>query len=151
MRDGAAPPSVSAMSRGESGSPDMVMVRSAWPFDVTLERLCAAIPAAGYRVFAQVDHAANAAHVSLELRPTTLILLGRPEVGTALMLDRQAAGIDLPSRILVHQDEEGRVWLTYTTGSWLVRRHGLSSVGTEAAMAVQAALERMCAQAAGSA
>ncbi|GGZ17839.1 DUF302 domain-containing protein [Streptomyces nitrosporeus] len=135
------------MNNTTSDDPGLVTLRSAWPFPATVERLCAAVTTAGYHVFSRVDHAANAAHAGITLRPTELILFGDPRVGTELMLDQQRAGLDLPSKILVWQDEQDKVWLTYSTAAWLIQRHGLGDGGSEAAAALEATLAQVCGQA----
>ena len=76
-------------------------------------------------VFAQIDHATNAASVGLSMRPTVLLIFGNPAVGTELMLDRQEIGLDLPLKALVWEDENGETWLTYDDGLWLAKRHRL--------------------------
>ncbi|WP_218027562.1 DUF302 domain-containing protein [Dictyobacter alpinus] len=93
----------------------------------TLDRLTAVITAAGLRVFARIDHANNAKEVGLDLRPTELLLFGNPMGGTPLMQDKQTAGIDLPIKALVWEDQEGRVWLTYNEAAWLATRHALGA------------------------
>lgn len=136
------------MNKTISDDSGLVSLPSAWPFPPTVERLCEAITAAGYHVFSRVDHAANAAHAGITLRPTELVLLGSPRVGTELMLDQQRVGLDLPSKILVWQDGQDKVWLTYNTAAWLVQRHGLGEGGSAAATALEGTLAQVCGQAA---
>lgn len=38
-------------------------------------------------------------------------------------------GLDLPLKALVWEDAQGKVWLTYNTGEYLMQRHGV--VGKE--------------------
>ncbi len=95
-------------------------------FAATLDKLVTLIEANGLRVFARIDHAANATEVGMELRPTTLVIFGNPKGGTPLMQDRQTAGLDLPLRILVWQDADAKVWLTWGDPEELVARHHLS-------------------------
>ncbi len=121
-----------------------VTVSSGHPFDQTVERVCAAAVSAGYRVFSRVDHAANAAGVGMVLPPTVLVLFGKPDVGTVLMQARRTTGLDLPSRILVWEDEVGAVRLTYRP----VPQRGLDEAGTAAARTLTEAVERICADAA---
>jgi uncharacterized protein (DUF302 family) len=92
-----------------------------------VQRLVDRAQSEGLHVFARVDHAAAAHDVGLELRPTVLVLVGHPRGGTALMQDQQTAGIDLPAKALVWEDDEGRVWLGYNDPGWISRRHGLSA------------------------
>ena len=92
---------------------------------VTMDRLTAAVEGAGATVFARVDHAAGAAKVDMELRPTELLILGNPKLGTPAMQDGQTAGLDLPLRVLAYADGEGVVHVTYHDPAGLAEAHGL--------------------------
>ena len=59
-----------------------------------------ALPVIAADAIARVDHAAGAASVGLPLRPTELVIFGNPQGGTALLQDKQSAGIDLPLKAL---------------------------------------------------
>ncbi len=72
-----------------------------------------------------IDHARNAANAGLDLRPTTLVLFGNPNLGTQLMQDSQTAGIDLPQKLLVWEGEDGSVNVTYNDPQWLAERHDI--------------------------
>ena len=93
----------------------------------TMDRLVAEIRAKGMNVFARIDHAAGAAEVGLKLRPTELILFGNALGGTPLMQSVQTVGIDLPLKVLVWQDAEGKTWVSYNEPRWIAQRHGLTS------------------------
>ncbi len=92
---------------------------------VTMDRLTAAVEGAGATVFARVDHAAGAAKVDMELRPTELLIFGNPKLGTPAMQDGQTAGLDLPLRVLAYADGEGVVHVTYHDPAGLAEAHGL--------------------------
>jgi uncharacterized protein (DUF302 family) len=89
----------------------------------TMDRLLAAVEAHGMTVFARIDHAAAAASVGMELRPTEVVIFGNPRAGTLLMQAVQTMGIDLPLEILVWQDEAGKTWVSYNEPKWLATRH----------------------------
>lgn len=91
----------------------------------TMDRLAAAVDAAGATVFARVDHAAGAAKVDMDLRPMELLIFGNPKLGTPAMLDGQTAGLDLPLRVLAYADGEGVVHVTYHAPATLAETHGL--------------------------
>jgi uncharacterized protein (DUF302 family) len=91
----------------------------------TMDRLEAAVTAAGATVFARIDHAAGAAKVEMELRPTQLLIFGNPKLGTPAMLDSQTAGLDLPLRVLAYADGEGVVHVTYHAPASLGSMHAL--------------------------
>jgi uncharacterized protein (DUF302 family) len=115
----------------------------------TLRRLEAALAARGMSVFARVDHAAGAKAAGLELRPTNLVIFGSPTAGTPLMAAAQTIGIDLPLKMLVWEDGEGRVFVAYNDPLWLVRRHGLSHDVDAIAERMRAGLAAIAGEAAG--
>jgi uncharacterized protein (DUF302 family) len=89
----------------------------------TMDRLVAAVMSRGMAILARIDHAAAAAKVDMELRPTEVVLFGNPRGGTPLMQAVQTMGIDLPLKALVWQDEGGKTWLAYNDPKWLAKRH----------------------------
>lgn len=117
----------------------LVTVSSAYTVGETLERLLSAIRAAGMTVFAVFDHAAAANFAGLSLRPTTVVAFGNPAAGTRLMQANQVAGIDLPLKILVWEDESNAARLTYNDPRWLAGRR-LLGTGTDAVIAAMAGL-----------
>jgi uncharacterized protein (DUF302 family) len=91
----------------------------------TMDRLTTGVTTRGISIMARIDHAAAAAAVGMELRPTEVLIFGNPRAGTPLMQAAQTIGIDLPLRALVWQDEGGTTWLAYDDPQWLARRHGV--------------------------
>jgi uncharacterized protein (DUF302 family) len=91
----------------------LITLKSNYAPAETVARLEAAVTPRGMTVFAHVDHAAGAAQVGLPLRPTDLLIFGSPKGGTPLMQAVQTAGIDLPLKALVWQDDAGVTWLSY--------------------------------------
>ena len=93
----------------------------------TMDRLAAAVTTRGISIMARIDHAAAAAEIGMELRPTEVLIFGNPRAGTPLMQAVQTVGIDLPLKALVWQDEGGTTWLAYNDPQWLAQRHGVGS------------------------
>ncbi|WP_295315509.1 DUF302 domain-containing protein [Roseobacter sp.] len=106
-------------------SADMITRTSPHSVSETMDRLEAAVTGAGATVFARVDHAAGAAKVDMDLRPTQMLMFGNPKLGTPAMLDGQTAGLDLPLRVLVYADAEGVVHVAYHAPASLAETHGL--------------------------
>src|SRR6202043_4229969 len=102
----------------------LITLASRYPARDTVERPLGALAKRTMTVFARIDHAAGAAGAGLSLRPTEVVIFGNPKGGTALMQDRQSAGIDLPLKALAWQDADGKVWLTCNDVGWVARRHG---------------------------
>jgi len=93
--------------------------------DQTVERLRAVLKEKGITLFALIDHSGEAAKVGMKMNPTKLVIFGSPQAGTPLMAAAPSAAIDLPLKILVWEDGEGRVWVSYNTPEYLGERHGL--------------------------
>jgi len=104
---------------------EMIAKTSPHSVSETIDRLEAAVTAAGATVFARIDHAAGAQKVEMELRPTELLIFGNPKLGTPAMLDGQTAGLDLPLRVLAYADGEGVVHVTYHSPASMGQTHGL--------------------------
>ena len=105
------------------GAEGLVIRKSPHDAATTMNRLEEILLQKGMTIFARIDHAAGARKIGQELRPTEVIIFGNPKVGTALMRCSQTAGIDLPLKALVWQDESGQVWLGYNDPAWLAGRH----------------------------
>jgi len=93
--------------------------------DQTLEKLQALLRAKGVTLFALVDHSGEAAKVGMKLPPTKLVMFGNPKAGTPLMLAAPSVAIDLPLKLLVWEDAQGKVWLSYNSPAYLQQRHGV--------------------------
>jgi uncharacterized protein (DUF302 family) len=103
----------------------LITIASSFATQDTLARLENEIAAFGLTVFARIDHAAGAAAAGLVLRPTVVVIFGNAKGGTALMQITQTIGIDLPLKMLVHEDGGGKTWLSYNDSRWLAARHGI--------------------------
>ena len=93
--------------------------------DETLGKLQAILQVKGIAVFALIDHSGEAEKVGMKMRPTKLLIFGNPKGGTPLMIAAPSIAIDLPLKILVWQDDQGKVWVSYNSPEYLAERHGL--------------------------
>jgi len=93
--------------------------------DQTVDRLRDMLKAKGVGIFAVIDHSGEAEKVGMKMRPTKLLIFGSPKAGTPLMLADPHAALDLPLKILVWEDGEGKVWLSYNSAEFLKERYGL--------------------------
>jgi uncharacterized protein (DUF302 family) len=118
-------------------------VPSSHPVDETVERVKSILQSKGITLFAVIDHSGEAEKVGTKMPPTKLLIFGSPKAGTPLMLAAPSIAIDLPLKILVWEDAQGKVWLSYNSPEYLQERHNLPAdlvqniavVGTLAAKA----------------
>lgn len=100
-------------------------VPSSHSVDETVERLQNILRERGLTLFALVDHSGLAATAGMKMPPTRLLIFGSPTAGTPLMLAAPSVAIDLPLKILVWQDADGKAWVSYNTPQYLRERHGV--------------------------
>ncbi len=91
----------------------------------TVDKLKNILAAKGVALFALVDHSGEAEKVGMKMRPTKLLIFGSPKAGTPLMLAAPSIAIDLPLKILVWEDEQGKTWVSYNAPEYLRERHDL--------------------------
>lgn len=103
----------------------LISLKSPHSAPETMDRLEEIVKERGLKVFARIDHAAGAAAIGTQLRPTEIIIFGNPQGGTPFMECAQSAGIDLPLKVLVWEDESGQVWFGYNDPVYLGERHGV--------------------------
>lgn len=113
------------MSMPASIENGIVRVASSHSVDQTVEKLTGILQAKGVTLFALVDHSGEAEKVGMTMRPTKLLIFGSPKAGTPLMQAAPSIAIDLPLKILVAEDEQGKVWISYNSPEYLQERHHL--------------------------
>ena len=91
----------------------------------TVQKLKGILQAKGVTLFALVDHSGEAEKAGMKMRPTKLLIFGNPKAGTPVMLAAPSSAIDLPLKILIWEDAQGKVWATYNSPTYLQERHGL--------------------------
>jgi uncharacterized protein (DUF302 family)/uncharacterized membrane protein YidH (DUF202 family) len=91
----------------------------------TVEKLKGILEAKGVTLFALIDHSGEAEKVGMKMQPTKLLIFGSPKAGTPLMLAAPSSAIDLPLKILVWEDSQGKVWVSYNSPTYFGSRHGL--------------------------
>ncbi len=110
----------SMISNPEAG---IVNISSRHSVDQTVKKLDAILQAKGIKLFALIDHSGEAEKAGMKMKPTKLMIFGNPKAGTLLMLAAPSSAIDLPLKILVREDAEGKVWISYNSPAYLQERH----------------------------
>jgi uncharacterized protein (DUF302 family) len=103
----------------------IVDVLSRHTVDETVERLRGILQAKGVTLFALVDHSGEAEKVGMNMPPTKLLIFGSPKAGTPVMQAAPGIAIDLPLKILVAEDIDGKVWVSYNAPEYLRDRHNV--------------------------
>jgi uncharacterized protein (DUF302 family) len=109
-------------SNSENG---IVTIPSHQSVDQTVQKLEGILDAKGVKLFAIVDHSGEAEKAGMQMPPTKLLIFGSPKAGTPLMVASPSTAIDLPLKVLVWEDADRKVWISYNSPAYLQARHGL--------------------------
>jgi uncharacterized protein (DUF302 family) len=101
----------------------LIHLSSRYPVAETMARLETILQSHNIKIFARVDHSGEAHKIGMEMRPTQLLIFGSPAGGTPLMIAAPTLAIDLPLKVLVWEDADGKVWLSYNRPEYLQQRH----------------------------
>lgn len=129
----AATPIATAPAEG------VIRQRSDYGFDESVRRLKADIAAKGIRFFDEIDHQKLGASADLPIGRSTLLLFGNPPLGVQFLQSNPLAGLDWPVRMLVTQDADGMVWVSWTDFRFVASRYQLTDRKAQIAMASEVA------------
>ena len=73
-------------------------------FKETVVALQKELNSRGITIFATIDHKKAAEAVGESMPPATVLIVGNPKVGTALMQENPRLAIELPLKILIYED-----------------------------------------------
>src|SRR5262252_8997862 len=91
----------------------------------TVDRLTGFIADRGFTLFRVIDHSGTAEGVGLPMPDMKLVMFGNPTKGAAVMLTAPLAGLDLPLKVLVWEDGNGVVSVSYSSPGFMAERYGL--------------------------
>ena len=128
----------------EANDTGVVNIPSNHSVDETTEKLRGILAAKGVTLFALIDHSGEAEKAGLKMPPTKLLIFGSPKAGTPVMLAAPSTAIDLPLKILIAEDANGKVWVSYNSPQYLKQRHNvpddlLKNIAVVEALATSAA------------
>lgn len=109
-------------SNRESG---LVSIPSRQSVDNTVRRLEQILQAKEVKLFAVIDHSGEAEKAGIAMPPTKLVIFGNPKAGTPIMLASPSIAIDLPLKILIAEDADGNVRISYNSPQYLQARHNV--------------------------
>jgi hypothetical protein len=75
-------------------------------FEETVAALQKTLNSKGITVFATIEHHKAAEAVGETMQPATVLIVGNPKVGTALMQENPHFAIELPLKILIYEEDK---------------------------------------------
>ncbi len=93
---------------------DFLIIQSVeLPVKDFLNRIETALRDKGIKIFTRINHAQAAEEVGLSLQDEEVLIFGSPKVGTALMDENPAIGIELPLKILAWRNDNDKTMIAY--------------------------------------
>lgn len=115
-----------ALSHTASAADGLVTKVSRHSVAATMDRIESIAKEKGMAIFARIDHAAGAKEVGMKMPAAQVMIFGNPKGGTPLMLASPGAALDLPLRVAVWEDAQGKVWASYNSVSFVQSRHNIT-------------------------
>ena len=112
---------------------DIRILHSEASFEQVVDRLHELIRERGLTLFAEIDHARNARDAGFEMPATTVLIFGNAKAGTALMLASPDIALELPLRILVREEVDGRTGIVYIDPERLAAAFGVDAMASSIA------------------
>ena len=100
-------------------------VASTRGFDETVAHFEELLKAKGMMLFAKIDFTGDAKRAGLTMPRMILLVVGNPKGGTPVMIAAPSSALDLPLKVLVSEEADGKVWLSFNSPEYLARRHAI--------------------------
>ena len=121
---------------------DLIEATSPHPVAKTVDQLAAAVEDAGAKIAARIDHQTNAKSIGQDIPAATVLVFGNPKVGTPFIAADPLAGLDLPVRVLVF-DDDGQTRLAATAPETIAERYGLADLDETAVATMRGAITKL--------
>jgi uncharacterized protein (DUF302 family) len=115
----------SLMPDGTQSSDGIITKPSSTSVAQTIDGLRRLIADRGFTVFNVIDHSGVAGRAGVQMPDSKLVMFGKPAAGAAVMLAAPLAALDIPLKVLVWQDRNGAVSVSYNSPGFLAGRHHL--------------------------
>jgi uncharacterized protein (DUF302 family) len=79
----------------------------------------------GAIIYARIDQKAEALKAGLDLLPLEYLLFGNPVKGAQLMQTNPLIALDLPLKLIVWTDGEGKTWVAFNDGLFISSRYDM--------------------------
>jgi len=109
----------------------------------TVDQLRRLMADRGFMVFNVIDHRGVAERAGVQMPDSKLVMFGKPSVGATVMLAAPLAGLDIPLKVLVWEDGNGAVSVSYNSPGFLAERHHLEGALRAPFDAVESIVEEL--------
>ena len=119
----------------------VVTKRSGKSVAQTVDQLRRVMEDRDFTVFNVIDHRGVAERAGVQMPDSKLVMFGKPTVGAALMVAAPLAALDIPLKVLVWEDGNGVVSVSYNSPAFLAERYHLEGAQRAPFDAVESIVE----------
>lgn len=105
---------------------------SKYPVKETMDKMEASAKAVGAHIFSRVDWQELSKKVNVDIRPNELLIFGRGKGGPYIIKEAPLAALDIPFKAVAWEDANGKVWLSYTNGTYISQRYAIGAAAPSA-------------------
>jgi uncharacterized protein (DUF302 family) len=124
------------------GNTGIVTKPSKFTVGETMDRMEAAAKAVGATIFSRIDWQEMSRKVEVHIPPNQLLIFGRGKGGPYIIKEAPLAALDIPFKAVAWEDADGKVWLSYTNGSYIGQRYAIGGA-EKASMDINATIEKI--------
>ncbi len=106
-------------------SSNLIEKRSPFSVEKTVKKFEKAVESKGMTIFAKIDHQKAAKSVGIKIEKSTLIIFGNPKISTRMMLKDERVALDLPFKVLIYKNVEGKTIILYKNPQTLKETYNL--------------------------
>ena len=108
------------------GEEFVVKKESIYPPEKTVKKIVNLLEKEGFKIFTIINHKKAAEKVGMNMNFSSVIVFGKPEVGTKLMKKNPTVALELPLKILVYK-HKGRTYIAYKSPFFIEKIYKLNS------------------------
>jgi len=119
---------------------------SKYSVNETMDRMEVSAKAVGAHIFSRVDWQDLSKKVNVDIPPNQLLIFGRGKGGPYIIKEAALAALDIPFKAVAWEDTAGKVWLSYTNGTYIEQRYSIGGAAA-AAKDIDVTIEKITADA----
>jgi uncharacterized protein (DUF302 family) len=112
----------------------------------TMDRMEVAAKGVGANIFSRIDWQELSKKVNIQIPANQLLIFGRGKGGPVIIKEAPLASLDIPFKAVAWEDSKGKVWLSYTNGTFIDQRYAIGSAA-KAAKDIDETIEKITAEA----
>ncbi|WP_233113037.1 DUF302 domain-containing protein [Aggregatibacter actinomycetemcomitans] len=105
--------------------------KSKYSAENTISKIRQALNDKNIKIFTIIDHQAAAKETGLSMPFSSVIVFGKPQLGTPMMIESPTLAIDLPLKALVWENSQGEIFVSLNRNEIIAEKHNVTAGNVE--------------------